>query len=65
LRARLAQASAEISMFRDAETEAEEALRLDAITPHKDKKLDTQQREQLKAKLPDWKQKAAQLKLDL
>ena len=65
LHARLAEASAEISMFRDAVTEAQEALRLDAITPHLDKKLANAQREQLKAKLPDWTEKAAQLKLEL
>ncbi len=65
LHARLAEASAEISMFRDAVTEAQEALRLDAITPHQDKKLASAQREQLKAKLPDWTEKAAQLKLEL
>lgn len=65
LHARLAGASAEISMFRDAVTEAQEALRLDAITPHPDKKLATTQREQLKAKLPDWTETAAQLKLEL
>ena len=65
LHARLAESSAEISMFRDAVTEAQEALRLDAITPHLDKKLANAQREQLKAKLPDWTEKAAQLKLEL
>ena len=65
LHARLAESSAEISMFRDAVTEAQEALRLDAITPHQDKKLANAQREQLKAKLPDWTEKAAQLKLEL
>ena len=65
LHARLAEASAEISMFRDAVTEAQEALRLDAITPHLDKKLAHAQRVQLEAKLPDWTEKAAQLKLEL
>jgi O-antigen ligase len=64
LHARLAEASAEISMFRDASTEAEEALRLDAITPHPDKKLDKPQREYLEAKLPEWTEKAAQFKLE-
>ena len=39
LHARLAEASAAISMYRDAASEAEEALRLDRITPHLDKKL--------------------------
>lgn len=65
LHARLAGASAEISMFRDAVTEAQEALRLDAITPHPDKKLANTQRGQLKAKLPDWTEKAAELKVEL
>ena len=46
-------------------TEAQEALRLDAITPHLDKKLANAQRVQLEAKLPDWTEKAAQLKLEL
>ncbi len=65
LHARLAEASAEISMFRDDVTEAQEALRLDAITPHLDKKLATAQRERLQTNLPAWTEKAAQLKLDL
>jgi hypothetical protein len=65
LHARLAEASAEISMFQDAAREAEEALRLDMITPHKDKKLDPAQREQLKAMLPEWTKKGAQLKFEL
>jgi len=65
LHARLAEASGEISMFRDAVTEAQEALRLDAITPHQDKMLVKSQREFLKAKLPEWTEKAAQLKLEL
>jgi len=65
LHARLAEASADISMFRDAVTEAKEALRLDTITPHQDKKLASAERELLKASLPDWTEKAAQLKLEL
>ncbi len=65
LHARLAKASAEISMFRDAVTETQEALRLDAITPHQDKKLAGAEREELKANLPGWTEKAAQLKLEL
>jgi hypothetical protein len=59
LHARLAEASAEISMFQDAAAEAQEALRLDALTPHQDKKLPHDQRERLKAGLPDWTEKAA------
>ena len=65
LHARLAEASAEISMFGDAATEAQEALRLDAITPHLDKQLANAQRELLKAKLPEWMEKTAQLKVEL
>src|SRR5208283_2047607 len=65
LHARLAEASAEISMFGDAATEAQEALRLDAITPHLDKQLANAQREQLKAKLPEWTEKAAQINVEL
>jgi len=65
LHARLGEASAEISMFRDAVTEAQEALRLDGITPHLDKKLPDARREQLEAKLPDWTEKAAQFKVEV
>jgi hypothetical protein len=60
LHARLAEASAGISMFRDAASEAEEALRLDQITPHLDKKLPDQVRTRLQAQLPDWKDRSAQ-----
>ena len=52
-------------MFRDAATEAEEALRLDAITPHLGQEARPGQREQIKSKLPEWTEKAAQLKLQL
>jgi O-antigen ligase len=58
LHARLAEASAEVSMFGDAVTEAKEALRLDALTPHADKKLPDAFRERLLAALPQWSQKA-------
>lgn len=63
LHARLALASADIQMFQDAAAEAEEALRLDAITPHEDKKLPEATRDQLKTALPDWKAKAEQFKV--
>jgi hypothetical protein len=63
LRARLAEASAEMSMFEDAVTEAQEALRLDGITPHLDKKLPEPMRKRLKANLPDWTEKASQFKV--
>ncbi len=65
LHVRLAEASAEISMFQDAAAEAEEALRLDHITPHQDKRLSGEIRDRLKAKLPVWKEKAAQFKTEL
>jgi O-antigen ligase len=60
LHARLAEASAAISMYRDAATEAEEALRLDRITPHLDKKLLDPVRTRLQARLPDWQERSAQ-----
>jgi O-antigen ligase len=65
LHARLAEASAEISMFGDAVTEAEEALRLDALMPHPDKKLTEATREHLRTRLPQWKQQSAPLKVEL
>jgi O-antigen ligase len=60
LHADLAEASAAISMFRDAVSEAEEALRLDRVTPHLDKKLPDHVRNRLMARLPDWKEQSAQ-----
>jgi hypothetical protein len=60
LHAELAEASANISMYRDAAVEAEEALRLDRITPHPDKKLVDEVRARLIAHLPEWKERSAQ-----
>ena len=54
LRAWLAEASAEISMNHDAAKEGREALRLDALTPHLDKKLDPKVRLWLESKVPAW-----------
>ena len=54
LHARLAQASADISMFNDAVTEANEALRLDRITPHADRKLPDDVRRRLEDLIPKW-----------
>ncbi len=54
LHARLALASAEISMFGDAVKEAEEALRLDTLTPHRDKKLPESLRKRLESQLAEW-----------
>lgn len=59
LHARLAEASAEIGMFKDAVDEAQEALRLDQITPHRDKKLPGAERQRLEAQLPKWTETAA------
>jgi hypothetical protein len=58
LHARLAEASAEISMFGDAVKEAEEALRLDRLTPHRDKKLPEADRERLEAMLAGWRDRS-------
>ncbi len=60
LHADLAEASANISMFRDAAAEAEAALSLDRITPHPDKKLADEVRTRLMARLPEWKDQSAQ-----
>jgi hypothetical protein len=65
LHARLAEASAAMSMFHDAMTEAEESLRLDALTPHLDKKLPDSMRKRLEAELPGWREKASQFKVEL
>jgi hypothetical protein len=60
LHADLAEASAAISMFRDAAVEAGEALWLDRITPHPDKKLPKQRRTRLLAQLPEWQQRSTE-----
>jgi hypothetical protein len=61
LHARLAEASAEISMFGDGAKEAEEALRLDRLlTPHPDKRLPHDVRLRLESRLAEWKEKAPQ-----
>jgi hypothetical protein len=54
LHARLAEASAEIGMMADAAGEAREALRLDRLTPHADRKLAAPSRRRLEAQLPGW-----------
>jgi O-antigen ligase len=61
LHGRLADASAEINMFQDAALEATEALRLDDVMPHKDKKLPEGVRKHLEALIPTWEQKAAKM----
>ncbi len=59
LHARLAFASAGMSMYADAATEAEEALRLDRLTPHLDKKLPQELRARLTRELANWSESAA------
>jgi hypothetical protein len=61
LHARLAEASAAIAMYQDAGTEAAEALRLDRLTPHRDRKLREQDRKRLEAQVPQWAESAAKL----
>jgi O-antigen ligase len=58
LHARLAEASAEMHMVHDAVKEAREALRLDALTPHLDKKLDPALKKSLQEHLPEWEKAA-------
>ncbi len=58
LRAELAQASADIGMYPDAVREAKQALKLDGMTPHEDKKLSTRLRGLLAAQIPEWQAKA-------
>lgn len=62
LHARLAEASATMSMFQDAATEAREALRLDGLTPHLNKKLPEAVKKELEAELPGWDEKAGRIK---
>ncbi len=54
LRASLAESSAEIHMYPDAVAEGREALRLDELTPHADRKLDPKIREWIVSHLPEW-----------
>ncbi len=60
LHARLAEASAELSLLPDAIQEAREALRLDALTPHPDKKLAPSVRARLQESLPKWTAQAGE-----
>jgi O-antigen ligase len=61
LHARLADKSAEMSMYRDAVEEADRALELDQITPHREKKLPETVRLHLQEVLEDWRKKAEQM----
>jgi hypothetical protein len=54
IRAELAQASSEIGMYPDAVREAKQALLLDGLTPHLDKKLSKNTRAYLEAQIPRW-----------
>jgi hypothetical protein len=54
LHAQLALASADLGVVLDAATEAREALRLDRLTPHLDRKLPAPIRGQLERELPAW-----------
>jgi hypothetical protein len=54
LRARLAEASAEIGMMPDALKEGRAALELDGKTPHEDKKLEPSVRRWLQDRIPEW-----------
>ncbi|MBV8554118.1 MAG: O-antigen ligase family protein [Planctomycetaceae bacterium] len=60
LHAELADASATIGVFPDAAREAHEALRLDDLMPHRDRKLPTATRRWLEKQLPTWEASAAQ-----
>lgn len=59
LRAELAGLNADLSLYDQAVAEAEEALRLDAATPHADRKLDDARRRFLQDALPRWREAAA------
>jgi hypothetical protein len=64
LHARLADSSAEINMYQDAVDEANEALRLDRLTPHLDKKLPEKVRKRLEALIPTWSENAAKMSVN-
>ncbi len=64
LRASLAEACAEIGTFSDALVEGREALRLDKLTPHADKKLEPEVRKWLQARLPVWEESAKQAEMN-
>jgi hypothetical protein len=59
LQAQLAFASAEIGMDPDAAKAAREALRLDRITPHADRKLSAPVRRRLESQLSSWEHSTA------
>ena len=51
----------EINMYQDAAVEAKEALRLDRLTPHRDRKLPETVRDRLEAMIPTWEDNAAKM----
>jgi hypothetical protein len=59
LHGQLAEASAQIGVLADAASEAREALRLDRLTPHADRKLPAALRQRLETQLPAWEKAAA------
>ena len=58
LHAWLAESSAEVHMYHDALAEGAEALRLDAVTPHADRKLDPKIRLWIESNRSDWEKAA-------
>jgi hypothetical protein len=64
LHARLAHASADINMYQDAADEAAEALRLDRLTPHADRKLPGAVRDHLESLIPAWQESAAKMPIE-
>ena len=58
IRAELAQASADIGMYPDAAREGKQALVLDGLTPHLDKKLPDKSRDYLIKQIPIWEKQA-------
>jgi hypothetical protein len=62
LHALLAESSADMNLYPDAVAEAEEALRLDRLTPHADKKLPRSVRKRLEDQLPVWRTSAQGMK---
>ena len=57
-RADLARSSSEIGMYAEAAREAKQALLLDGLTPHADKKLPAPVRAYLESRIPEWEAKA-------
>ncbi len=51
----------DINMYQDAAVEAKEALRLDQLTPHRDRKLPEAVRDRLRAMIPTWEDNAAKM----